>query len=182
MRIQRVNALVSVRTGDTDQSFGNEVYRCGDRAIPVTEIPILQSMNGPQSVRDISPFDFYETTQPEEHARLLKSYRAEIVTAIYPSPFSPLPTLIEHVELPPGELKANPFKGEVVLPEGNLADEDDMPFEVPAVAVAATIAALPDDKNELRAAIKALTGKAPFGNLSVEKLQALLAEAQKAAA
>ena len=174
MKIMTVNCLVRVRTGTDDQSFWNEVYRCKDRTVAVTEIPILETMNGHGTVTMISPEGWIETTSRDEWDRLHRIYDKDVIAMVYPGPRSQMPTTLDHLDIEQSQIAT-------VAPFAAPVEE---PFEVPGDSLEALQAGAPaDEKAVLRAEIEKITGeKLPFGNFGVAKLRAMRDAAVKAAA
>lgn len=168
MKIQTVNALIGSRQKPEHEDYKLQVYRCGLDAVPVTEIPIYQAMNGLDSVTMVSPAGEYETGKQDEFDRLQAKFPKSVHLA-YPSAAAPMPKAIEDLDLTPDQIDRRPKR--------------EVPVDVPGpVARGQTVATeTPPDgsKAALRARLAELGVNVGFGNYSVARLQAMIDEAEK---
>jgi hypothetical protein len=172
MKVQTVNVMLSSRMRPEDVTFTHEIYECGPNAVPVTEIPVYQAMNGLDSVSMISPAGEYEIGKQEEWERIRAKFPEHYQLA-YPSAAVPMPKAIEDLDVEARQIERSPYRE--IPPE-------DMNASGPAArgqTLAIELEKLPRDKAELRKKIAELGGHVPFGNWSVERLQAMLIDVQK---
>lgn len=103
MEIQRINCMVGFRQKPEDQDFKLMKFFGGKEAIPASEIPILQALNGLDCISEVSLEDSYETTKKDEWDRLHGKYRAEYIAMVYPSASVPLIKGLDGIELEPSQ-------------------------------------------------------------------------------
>lgn len=108
MEIQVVNAMVGVRQSPSDETFKLQLYKSGLDALPITELPILQAINGMESISDVSVVDTIEVKKQDEFNRLVEKYGEDAVKLVYPSPAAPMPKTVHDVELVPGAVLVDP--------------------------------------------------------------------------
>lgn len=99
MEIQTVSCMVGIRTHPEEDTFTAEIYRTGVDAVPVTEIPVFQAMNGLESVTMVAPYGSYETTKKAELDRIRRKFKPDYVGVVYPSDGIPIPRTINDVQL-----------------------------------------------------------------------------------
>lgn len=172
MKIQTVNALIGSRQRPDHEDYKLQVYRCGIDAVPVTEIPIYQAMNGLESVTMVSAAGEYETSKQDEYDRLVRKF-GENVALAYPSPGAPVPKTMEDLDLEPSQIDRTPPR--------EISPLDDVPGPVLRGQKVATEAPPPDSKAALRARLAELGVTVGFGNHSVARLQAMIEDAEKKA-
>lgn len=174
MKIEKVNVLVGVKQRPEDERFPLEVYQCGQSALPVTEIPILQAVNGLGSVSMLSVAGDFETSKQDEWDRLVAKY-PEYYQLAYPSAAVPFPKTLAELDVEPGQIDRHPTRE---IPAEEMAQSG------PAARgmTAATDDDLPTDRAELRRLLGELGVNLGFGNHGVGRLQAELAAARAAKA
>lgn len=104
MKIQLVNCLVGTKTRPEHDHYDLQVPRFGVDALPVTEVAILQALNGQASISMVSVQGEYEITRADEYERLLAKFRREHVALCYPGPTLPMPSTIADIELLPSQM------------------------------------------------------------------------------
>lgn len=104
MEIQVVHAMVGVRQSPSDETFKLQLYKAGIDALSITELPILQAINGLESITEVSVVDTIEVNKQEEYDRLVAKYGSDAVKLVYPSPAAPMPKTVHDVELEPGAI------------------------------------------------------------------------------
>lgn len=173
MIIQKVNVLVGSRQAPEHQDYKLAVYKCGPDALPVTEVAILQAINGLESVTEVSPAGEYETTKEKEWQRLVRKY-PRAYHLCYPSAAVPMPKDISGLELEAHQFAKVPPKEHVDDIEGPIARGQTM-----AVENAATGG---DPRLAIKKRLKEEFGiELPFGNYGLPRLQGMLeAELAKA--
>ncbi|MBP8216067.1 MAG: hypothetical protein KAX54_00290 [Thauera sp.] len=102
MQVQVVNAMVGVRQSPSDEMYKLQLFKSGPDALRVTELPVLQAVNGLESITEVSVVGTIEVNKAEEHERLIAKYGADAVKLVYPSPAAPMPKTVHDVELEPG--------------------------------------------------------------------------------
>lgn len=128
MKIQRVNCMVGIRIKPEDDTFRHSVFRQGIDAVPVTEIALMQAMNGMDSISMVSVQDEYEISKLDEYARLQRLYKPEQMALCYPMASAPMPSKMEDLDLGPEQID----KAKWVSPAGLMAAD----AEIQPVAVA----------------------------------------------
>lgn len=198
MKIEKVNCLVSL-DNDGKETIITQVPKAGPSAVSVTEIPLMQAQNGPNSVTRVHSAGFFETGKSEELSRLAEVYPEEIMNRIYPGAHAPIPKTIADLDLPDQHLFDAP---KMPVEEAEVIDEskDDK-----IAALEAQLAALldfkkdeiidetvdavinggvegdvshettePQSKAEWRDALKAAGVEVPLGNYGIPALKAMM--------
>ena len=99
MKIEKVNCLVSL-DNDGKETIITQVPKAGPSAVSVTEIPLMQAQNGPNSVTRVHSAGFFEAEKRDELSRLAEIYPEAIMKVIYPGQNAPLPKTIADLDLP----------------------------------------------------------------------------------
>lgn len=110
MKIQRVNCMVGIRIKPEDDTFRHQVFRQGIDAVPVTEIPLMQAMNGMDSISMVSVQDEYEISKMDEYARLQRLYKPEQMALCYPMASAPMPSEVKDLDLEPSQMARDKWK------------------------------------------------------------------------
>lgn len=164
MKIETVSAIFGVREKPEHEHFNLSVFKTN---VPVSELPIHMGVNGEDSIRDITVDGEIETTRKEEHERLARVYRNEILKQIYPNPMTPMPLRLADIDVDPSYLaRKRPADAK---PAGDAF----------AAGKTVNVAA---EKDRIKARLDELDFKLPFGNFGIEKLRGFLAEAEAKAA
>lgn len=121
MEIQLVNALIGIRGKPEESHFSTQVYKTGPSKIAVTEIPIIQAMNGLDCVSKVSPAGWMKTSKGEEMKRLEGLYQIEALRAVYPSTAAPIPHNIEGLGLDPDQIETMDDPDDVIADEEAVA-------------------------------------------------------------
>lgn len=168
MEIERVQCLVRLNDQDGKPSL-TTIVKAGPDAVPVTEIPILRTINdiGDGLIEEECAISMarvvgtYKTTKAEEFERLKAKYGNDIVNANYPQGRM-MPTTLADCELPPGCVIKAPKKAAATKSVKAEKEEPDLSPEDEAKLV------LSDMLIEAGVEIK--------GDPSVEELEALAVE------
>jgi len=171
MKIETVNCLVGSRQSPEDQEFKLAVYKCGIPALPVTEVALLQAVNGTDSISHVSLAGEIDVSKEGEWKRLAAKY-PKVIQFAYPSVAIPMPSRLDQLDLRPEQFDRTPPKDIAVL--------DDVPGPISrGQTLAIELDDMPTDRAELRRLIEAEGVHIKFGNFGVPALQAMLLDARK---
>lgn len=200
MQIEKVNCLVSLDNNGLD-AINSQIVKSGPSAISVTEIPLIQMQNGPDSVTRVHSAGFFESGKREELSRLNEVYPKKFMSIVYPGLNAPIPKTIADVDLPDKHLHDAPE----VVEEAEVAEQsqDNEIAELRAKLATSEaenrqllaanftpppelgLAAVPIDdvshettgpetKEEWRAALKEAGIEVPLGNFGIPALKAMM--------
>lgn len=200
MKIEKVNCLVTL-DNEGKETIITQVPKAGPSAISVTEIPLIQAQNGPNSVTRVHSAGFFETGKSEELSRLAEIYPEAIMKVIYPGAHAPLPKTIADLDLPDqhlfdapkmpvdeaevveavdtskddeiADLKAKLAEAQASLSTG-VAAHTEAVTEYPEIPTGDDETTEPETKAEWRDALKAAGVEVPLGNYGIPALKAMM--------
>lgn len=198
MKIEKVNCLVTL-SNDGNESIITQIPMSGPSAISVTEIPLIQAQNGPDSVTRVYSAGFFETDKRNEISRLEEIYESDVLKVVYPGQHAPLPKTIADIDLPDKHIFDAPVRPveDVTVTEDTDTSKDDEIASLKAQLAESNKAASdlsseltemqnaaeppagggePLTKGEWRAALKEAGVDVPIGNHGIPALKAMMPE------